>query len=174
LSRIDLDKFDLSHANFDDADLSDAFLIETILSNASFCRANLRRAFLIGSQPHSANFAGADLTQAYLRNIMPGGINFSFAKLVHADCEWSKLDRSDFRGADLTNARLYGTTMGGSHLEGVDLRVTLGLYDILAGGSYVDEHTVMPGKDAAAAGSEMTTKSQYWKPIKHPDGSITY
>jgi uncharacterized protein YjbI with pentapeptide repeats len=175
MSGIDLERFDLSHATFDGADLSNAWLIATDISKSTFRETDLSEALVIGASAWSANFSRATLNGACLRDTFSGGhLDFSGASLVNADCEWSQFDSSDFRGANLTGAFLYGTTMGRSHLEGVDLRLTRGLYDILAGGSHVDERTVMPGKDAAAAFKEMTKKRQHWKPTKHPDGSITY
>ena len=174
LSGIDLSGLDFSGSNFDGADLSDAWLIRSEISGCTFRRANLRGCYMIETAAVDTDFSEADLSGAYFRAcIVVSSLNFYRAKLVHTNFEWSTLRSCDFRGADLRGARFYGATVGNSRLEGVDLRVTLGLTDNLVDGQK-DDRTVMPGKDNAAVANEYSGKGHFWRPIKHPDGSISY
>jgi uncharacterized protein YjbI with pentapeptide repeats len=85
--------------------------------SADLRRCNLDHALLSGATLNRADLGGASLWQADLAGACLGEVNLQGARLDHAD-----LRGADLRGADLARASVWG-----AHVEGTDLRETIGL-----------------------------------------------
>ena len=90
-------------ADFADADLSGAMLLDGNFTGASFCGAKLSRAQLT-----FANLQQADLTEADLRGVILTGARLRRAHLRGANLEGAQLQRADLTDALLDGANLQG------------------------------------------------------------------
>ncbi len=112
---------DLSDADLEGVDLSDARLNEANLSGARLSKANLSHADLYGCDLADAILRNADLRSANLESAWLVG-----ADLRGADLQDSKLVGANFDGADLRDANLRGAVIhitvsnGGGGLGGID------------------------------------------------------
>ncbi|HEY9298938.1 MAG TPA: pentapeptide repeat-containing protein [Phormidium sp.] len=91
LSKVDLDRFNLTKCNFTAADLSGADLQDGFVCNANFTDANLS-----GARLELSNLEGANFTNANLSNVKFANARF------YPSCVWN--------GADLSGA-YYGYTL---------------------------------------------------------------
>src|SRR5215217_2973711 len=108
---------DLQKTNLTGADFLEANLREVILSKANLGVANLMRADLSGADLSEANLSEADLREAHLMEANVREANFRGADLTGADLWKAKLRGADFSGAELQRANLQG-----ADLQGADLR----------------------------------------------------
>jgi len=98
----------LSDANFNNTDLSDANLSRINLDKATLRGANLRRANLSDATLREADLSDANLSDANLSNADLHG-----AKLITAS-----LVRTNLNGANLTNCSIYGVSAWDVQMEG--------------------------------------------------------
>jgi hypothetical protein len=121
LSRAVLIHADLTGANLARADLSGADLTGAHLTGAHLSYADLTGGYLTLAVLFAANLFGADLANAYL-----GGADLIGADLRGADLAEAHLDHADLRDAHLAGADLTGAFLGGADLGDADLRGVVG------------------------------------------------
>lgn len=134
-------------ANWENCDLSGAFLEGVVLfrldfSSCNFDRAKLKGASLIQSKFHNATFRGADLTEANLSNAEAKGANFENAVLKGSRLHDFNLRDATLTGADLSKAQLYHAS-----LSNVDLS-TCKIDKTEFGSASYDEKTKFPANFA--------------------------
>jgi uncharacterized protein YjbI with pentapeptide repeats len=142
LSGAHLWRADLRKATFTDADLHLANLSDAFASEANFDGANLKQAFaqrlvawntsFVRANLELADLGWATLLDANLTEARCCGTNFTAAsaqrcKLVRADLRRARAFRADFTMADLTSANLYSANLNqcgfnGATLASADLR----------------------------------------------------
>jgi len=105
------DRASLVGADFTQAQLTQASLVDTRLRRVIFAEANLEAANLKGS-----DLTGADLTATHLRGANLSQANLSRARLVDTD-----LRQANLQGVNLQGANLQGARLGGANLNGADL-----------------------------------------------------
>ena len=140
---------DLSEANLQSADLTEAFLSNVLLKGSNLLHANLDRADLSGAQLQNSNLSsakligaslekavlegasltGANLTAAKLSKANLAGTNLGRIKAVRADFSFTDLTRAtanggDFSQANLSNANLMEIKLSSAQLQGANLRNT--------------------------------------------------
>ena len=115
-------------ANFNDADLRGAYLVD----------ANLRGANLRGAYLRGANLGGTDLRGAYLGDANLRGAYLSNVDLRDANLGDAYLSNVDLRGANLRGADLRGANLVDANLRGADL-VDVYLVDANLRGAYLDK-----------------------------------
>jgi Pentapeptide repeats (8 copies) len=97
-----LDEANFVEAWFDEANLTDATIMNANFSVAFFTNANLTRARLGEADLNNANFTNANLSGADLSRADLSFAEFTGADLTGADLKWANLTGADFTGADLT------------------------------------------------------------------------
>ncbi|WP_427159816.1 pentapeptide repeat-containing protein [Aliinostoc sp. HNIBRCY26] len=142
----DLTQAQMQQANFTDANLSRVLMIGSDLSRATLNRANLANARLVGANLSSSQLVGADLRGAVLENasltgadlgdakfkdanlygarlgrVIAIGTQLSFANLTKTDWQASDLSGADLERANLTNANLRATRLTGAILRSAQL-----------------------------------------------------
>jgi uncharacterized protein YjbI with pentapeptide repeats len=132
LRRTDLRGANLSHSTLQNAVLEDARLDGAslyasqldgaTLNRANFEKADLREAFMAGAHMDHADLQGAYFWSATLTNADLGGAQFNGTILIDADLRGANLGGAHLGGAVLNNTNISGTS-----LEGADLRGALGL-----------------------------------------------
>jgi hypothetical protein len=110
-------------AEFQEANLCGANLLETNLEGGDFVRAKLRGANLNGAYLEGADLSGADLREANLndadlREANLDGANLSRAHLNDANLGMAFLPGADLHGADLGGAILVLADLSGANLTG--------------------------------------------------------
>jgi uncharacterized protein YjbI with pentapeptide repeats len=98
---------DLARADFENADLTGAYLGGIHLDNATFVRAKLTNANLALTALRGANFNTSDLNGADLSSADLSGARLTKASLVNTNLSVVKARNTDFTGANLTNACIY-------------------------------------------------------------------
>ncbi|MDX2097011.1 MAG: pentapeptide repeat-containing protein [Leptolyngbyaceae cyanobacterium bins.59] len=98
----------LRGANFNNADLAGANFDEADLESASLCYANLESASFQKTNLHWARFFRSTLIKA----------NLTGADLKNADLRRSNLTEADFSEAILVNCLIYGTSVWNIKLDG--------------------------------------------------------
>jgi serine/threonine-protein kinase len=101
LSSLNLQKFDLSSANFHQSKLQKSNLQGANLFNSDFGRASLSQAILKNTNLARAYLSHADLAGADLR-----GANLSYAYLSHANLRGANLCGADLTGAKVSDEQL--------------------------------------------------------------------
>lgn len=91
----------LDGADFEQADLENAYMTEVQLADASLVRADLRNALLNGATLCGSSFAQAQLLGANLRCVDASRGDFREAQLRKSDFTGAQLDFADMTGADL-------------------------------------------------------------------------
>lgn len=120
-----------THFN-DNADLTNAEFIGTMMEQPTFLTANLKDAKFINSTLISANFAGADLTGAFIDQCkmaearFVGGAKLDRVTIIASDLSNADLSRSSTRNAHFTNV-----TFVGGHFKHAELFST-----VINGGDY--------------------------------------
>ncbi len=127
LVRGNLQNADLREADLEAADLRGAQLSDADLSLASLLLARLEYANLSDAILDGAQLVGARMNDAELRRIRLNGAFLNRAELVNADLEQADLRGAVLHGARLTGAKLDRAILAEAQLEGVDLRLALGL-----------------------------------------------
>lgn len=134
LSRIDLRKATLGHAN-----LTGAYLVGTNLAGAQLVQANLAGAHL-----WRANLAGAHLLTADLRNADLGDAHLPAAELGGANLTGAYVGDANLTGAQLVRANLAGAHLAGTILRSANLEGVMNLKTANLDGIHWDEQTVWP------------------------------
>lgn len=116
LSDTDLGGFDLSGVIFRYADLSAAYLCNTIL-----IESDLSNATLVGATLRSAKLSYANLSDADLSDADIIGSHLAESKLIKANLTGSKIIGADLTSADLTNAELNSADLSYSDLTKANL-----------------------------------------------------
>lgn len=119
---------DLSGANLEGLDLSEALLSHAEFVNSDLIEANLSRATLVEANFRGANLVRANLTEASLwgailsssvnRETNMSGAVLSGATLCTADLSGTNLSEAVLSGADLSRAVLVGTNLTNADLTG--------------------------------------------------------
>lgn len=149
---------DLGSANFQDADLTQAYLYGCDLWAADFRGADLRGATLAQSQLTTAKFGGAKLEGANFHNAVLNNANFEGvdlrkvsmsaaslrgARLAKSDLRDAELVETDLTGADIGKARCDGVRLDGTLLVDLDITPLVTSSVIHGGPSVVDDRTVV-------------------------------
>jgi uncharacterized protein YjbI with pentapeptide repeats len=113
----DLSEANRNKANLSDADLSGAELGEAKLNRTNLSHANLFGAYLGGAQLFESNLKEVDLREALLI-----GANFSRVDLRGANLKRADLREVNLREADLRDVNLSRTDLRKANLEKADLR----------------------------------------------------
>ncbi|AKG22511.1 pentapeptide repeat-containing protein [Calothrix sp. 336/3] len=123
---------DLSNAQFQESNLTEANLSRVLMSRANFSRAilnkaNLSSARLTGVNLSSAQLIRADLRNAILENASLTGADLSEAKLQDADLYAARLGRviassTRLSFANLSHTDWQGSDLSGAYLDRTDLR----------------------------------------------------
>jgi len=136
VDRIDLSGANLEQANLSNADLSKANLSGTIMSNADLSKANLSGAILSNADLSNADLHDANLSDAILSNadlfdadlsnadLSDAGLsdaNLSDAILARANLSDANLFNANLRGTDLSNANLGDAILAQANLSNADL-----------------------------------------------------
>ena len=106
---------DLSHACWEDADLSAADFSETKMYKAQVNKCVLQGARLVRADAREANFSKSDLT----------GADMTSVNLMEGSLRKARIVQTDLRGANLYRVDLYKSTHGQTNLEGANLDGTL-------------------------------------------------
>jgi uncharacterized protein YjbI with pentapeptide repeats len=109
----------LQSADFSEANLKWAFLVEANLQKADFTKANLQEATLNNAELQGTNFQGADLERAIL-----SGAKLQKAILLDANLKQANFDVADLQGANLGGAEMQGARLVEANLRETDLRLT--------------------------------------------------
>ena len=173
---VSFNRFQLSNANFLQADvrhtqLQRADLRGANLRMANFSGANLREANLQAASLDRVSFNATDLRSARLREA-----NLCSAKLREANLREADLCGAILRGADLRGANLSGTdlsrvdfsgsTLGWTTFGDTDLTEATGLESCgHQGPSVVDHHTLRRSKNVPIS---------FWRGCGLPDALIDY
>jgi uncharacterized protein YjbI with pentapeptide repeats len=105
----DLIGVNLSYADLNHANLSDADLWRAVLNHANLSHADLRAARLADARLRHANLSGADLENADVRDARLVSADFSNANLVNADFRnalYNDLVSRDWAATNFSNADL--------------------------------------------------------------------
>jgi len=121
-----LPEVNLAGANLTQADLTNAYLSRANLSRANLtdtdlANADLGGADLTGADLTRANLTEADLNWADLRKAFSPEANLAGANLTMATLSEANLARADLSGADLGQAKLLKADLTGANLAGADL-----------------------------------------------------
>ena len=92
------------------------------LNGANFQNANMEQAFLINADLRRAHLQGADLELAHLEKADLFEADLQKANLLHAHLEQAYLLGADLQKANLFGAHLEKANLAGAHLENADLR----------------------------------------------------
>lgn len=117
LSDANLQGFNLSRLNFQEANFAYSKMHNAQLSNAEMQGANLRSAEL-----QFANLSGAQLQGAKLNNAQTQKAHFLSTELRGADLSGAAVSGSELRNVNLQNAHLWNTKFQWSRFNLVDLR----------------------------------------------------
>jgi uncharacterized protein YjbI with pentapeptide repeats len=109
--RMDLSNTDLTGAQLEEENLTDANLAGANLTRVRLVEANLTDAELAGANLTGANLAGANLIRAQL-----DVANLTNAQLVKANLTDAQLDWANLTRAWLVEANLTGAQLDGAHL----------------------------------------------------------
>jgi uncharacterized protein YjbI with pentapeptide repeats len=112
---------DVSHGIFKGTSLVGADFTDADLSQASLVEARLRQAYLVGSRLISADLSRADLSEANLSDADLTGANLRQANLSHSWLRGADLSQANLEGADLQGSNLEGVVLTGANLTGVNL-----------------------------------------------------
>lgn len=126
LSRANLDQSNLSnanlaYANFNFSSLSEAQLTGATMNHATFLNANLTRANLSGATLKSANLIRINLTLAAALKADFSLADFSEANLNMAHLAHSRLQKASLTMARMVQVNLTGSDLSGATLNGADL-----------------------------------------------------
>jgi uncharacterized protein YjbI with pentapeptide repeats len=119
----------LAKINFNEANLSAAYLFAADLYGADLSGADLSRTTLTKADLSTANLEGANLQDAHLYGVNFTGTNLSRANLSGADMRNAQLVKTDLRNANLSGCRVYGISAWDVKLEKTNqsnLIITLG------------------------------------------------
>jgi uncharacterized protein YjbI with pentapeptide repeats len=116
LSRVTLDRADLSGL-----DLSEADMAYARMRNANLTGASLRRARGVELDLTASRLLGADLSEARLRKAHCRDAQFNGANLISARLEEGELQGARFQRARLQSAHFNGAQLLGSRFEGADV-----------------------------------------------------
>lgn len=127
-------------ANFADADLQGAYLVNADLRGSYMPEANMAYAQLSDADMRDADLRGVNLHNALMTGADLRGADLRYAQLEGSPDEMGAfLPAADLRGADLRGATLSGSYLSGADLRGADLRDAE-----LAGGVCYDKRTRWP------------------------------
>lgn len=121
LSRVEVHGLYLGRANFEGADLSNAYFIKANLAGASLSGASLDSAVLEGAELIAADLSGANLRAAYFNATDLTGANLERAYLYETRLAGAVLQRANLREARLVEADLHDVNLKGALLCGADL-----------------------------------------------------
>ena len=107
---------------FDEADLRQVDLSQTVLPGIDFSRANLGEANLAGASLKEANLTGANLREANLKRTNLWGAVMEGADLWGTNLEGADLGRANLGRANLRAANLGKANLGRAGLEQANLR----------------------------------------------------
>ncbi|MEM9022312.1 MAG: pentapeptide repeat-containing protein, partial [Bacteroidota bacterium] len=107
---------DLNHTNLSATNLKDAWLGRALLNHASLSRADLRRANLGGAQMNAADFSRSNLDGVNLQRAVAREANFHRASL-----QFGQLDGAFLIDANLSRVNLIRTTLHQANLTGANL-----------------------------------------------------
>ena len=118
---------DLLDANFEEANLRDAWAFGTVADRALFARADLSGANFTSGRFVFAHLDGARMDRASLTDANFEGAFLRGASLSQANCEGANFSNANLNGASLQKAKLqganfWGATLDGANLSGADLR----------------------------------------------------
>ena len=117
LKRANLSDANLTNANFSAANLADAYLYHANLTAANFRNTNLTDANLSDANLTNANFSAANITDAYLYRANLTAANFINACLERADLSFANLKDTNFRNSNLSIANLRDANLSCANLE---------------------------------------------------------
>jgi uncharacterized protein YjbI with pentapeptide repeats len=123
----DLRELTLPHANFENANLTRAYLVGADLSGADLVHVSLRGAWLDPGDLEAADLCAADLTdarfdEASLRDAVLGGADLTRASFQDADLTGAKFGSSDKMFFCKAAPNLTETDLCSSNLAGADLK----------------------------------------------------
>jgi len=109
---------DARGAKFEEANLAESDLVESILSGADFSQAGLEKATLTGEvEADGANFGLASLQGANLKGARLLGADFRSASMQAAILDYAAMQGALLQGADLEAASLYRAKLQGADLS---------------------------------------------------------
>ena len=122
-----LKSIDLQGADLADANLSNAYLIESDLRQTDLSEANLNNAYLWETDFSEANLINANLSNTDLSNTNLSNAYLWETNLSNADLSEANLSNADFSEANLSNTDLSNTNLSNSLLFVTDLRAAKNL-----------------------------------------------
>ncbi len=125
--RAELEKANLSQADFSGVNLNDAEFNSANLEEAVFFKTNLQRVNFIGANIRGAAFVGADLAGAKLHNanlqkVMFKKVNLARAALIKTNLQGAKILSTNLRSAIIKSADLRFVDFSSSNLIDADLQ----------------------------------------------------
>ncbi len=128
----------LAGANFDRADLSQAFLEHVRLPGAQLRNVNLKRAHLEGADLTNAVLAGAVLTNVQMEHARLEAAHLENADLSDAQLKGAILSGAYLQKAVLAHAYLENADLSGAHLEEAELVSEANLKGATLSGAYLN------------------------------------
>ncbi|MDJ0620444.1 MAG: pentapeptide repeat-containing protein [Calothrix sp. MO_192.B10] len=117
----DLSGAQMQQADLTNANLSRVLMVRTNLSRATLNQAHLFNARMVDANLSSSQLVGADLHGAVLENASLTGADLSDAKLNEADLYGARLGRAIAISAQLSHANLTNTDWQAADLSGANL-----------------------------------------------------
>lgn len=161
LSEADFSSTDLSGANLTTANFEKAKLIRTLFAGvdargakfarveayrSGFMKANLEQASFVSAELERADFSNAQLTGANFEKAELGRATFQHAVLTGARFAFADLARADFRNITFTGPLVFDHAfMFLTHIEGIDLSASTGLTQDQIDFTCGDSSTKLPG-----------------------------
>jgi uncharacterized protein YjbI with pentapeptide repeats len=136
----------LDQADFRDAQLYRAVMIDVRAIGAIFTKADLSEIYAPTAQFHRAQFTDATLDSANLVAADLKDSNFTRANLTHANLQEANLRGATLSGADLTGAQLDKADLHRATLHGANLASVSGLTQTQLDTACVDEQTKLPAE----------------------------
>ena len=117
---IDLSGRSLRFADFSDAWLPGALLIEADLRGVNMESANVNGADFRRAKMNTGVFCSAKMNYARLAEAQMNGANLHRSELGVADLQWSEMNGSSLHRAIMKRANLYGAEINGADLSEAD------------------------------------------------------
>jgi len=136
----------LDQADFRDAELYQAVLINARGIGTIFTKANLGEIYAPNVQFHHAQFNEAIMESANLVAADLHESNFTRANLAHANLQEANLRSATLSGANLSGAQLNRADLHHAKLHGANLSLVSGLTQAQLDTTCVDDQTKLPAE----------------------------